>query len=276
MEQEVQEQIRQIFQNSSKTEQQFRHLTPEEKWEEAVDRRDMGNKLVGHLPDVWCAKCLNKGFTFGLEKHEGIIYEVAIPCECMERRKNRANARETALADVFNEYSLRNYHADEPWQKAIKDGAEEYIKGIEKSKDWFFIGGQTGAGKTHICTAIVSAFISKGRKPEYMMWRDDSMRIKLSDMSGYTNEIEKYKKADVLYIDDLFKTTPTDADVGLAFEIINYRAMSNRVTLISSERTLDEILTIDEALGGRIKQKAKWFKIEKDKNKNYRLRGAEK
>ena len=103
----------------------------------------------------------------------------------------------------------------------------------------------------------------------------------------YEDRINEMKEADVLYIDDLFKTgkdkegnyqKPTVADINLAFEIINHRYnKQNLYTIISSECTLAQILSIDEAVGGRIAEKAVQtgygFSINPDTKKNHRLKG---
>jgi hypothetical protein len=70
------------------------------------------------------------------------------------------------------------------------------------------------------------------------------------------------------------KQRPTRADVNLAFEIINARGAANKITIISSECTLTDLIDIDEAVGGRIKQKcgAHCWSIDPDRSKNYRLR----
>ena len=47
-----------------------------------------------------------------------------------------------------------------------------------------------------------------------------------------------------------------------------------KLTIISSECTIDDILDIDEAVGGRIFERAKAFSLKPDKRRNYRLRGA--
>ena len=59
-------------------------------------------------------------------------------------------------------------------------------------------------------------------------------------------------------------------DVNLAFEIINARYnTSGLITLISSERTLDELMRIDEATASRIYERTK-------QNRNhYNLAGKE-
>lgn len=159
----------------------------------------------------------------------------------------------------------------------------EYAK---NPSGWFFIGGQTGAGKTHICTAICREFLLSGKSVKYMLWRDDIVKIKgcANDAQAYSKLIDEYKRVEVLYIDDLFKTgkgpdgskqQPTGADINAAFEILNYRYNDPKlVTIVSSECTVNDILDIDEAVGGRIFEKAKVFSLSRDRRKNYRLRGA--
>lgn len=94
--------------------------------------------------------------------------------------------------------------------------------------------------------------------------------------------MDTYKRVEVLYIDDLFKTgrdkdnnpqRPTAADINAAFEIINARSLDPELlTIISSECTTNDLLDIDEATGGRICEKAQVFSIAPDRTRNYRLR----
>ena len=87
-----------------------------------------------------------------------------------------------------------------------------------------------------------------------------------------------------MYIDDLFKTgkaddntvqKPTGADINAAFEIINYRYNNpSLLTIISSELSQDELIDIDEAIGGRIYEKSTAFSIGKNRDRNYRIKKA--
>jgi DNA replication protein DnaC len=86
---------------------------------------------------------------------------------------------------------------------------------------------------------------------------------------------------DILYIDDFLKVRngeePTNGDLNLAFEIINHRLLDKeKSTIISSEKTLDEIIMYDEALMSRVYQNAGEYNIsiKQDRNKNYRLKGS--
>ena len=121
-----------------------------------------------------------------------------------------------------------------------------------------------------------------------MLWRDEIVKIKEAakgdEDSNLQDILEKYKNADVLYIDDLFKTgkdkmnnlvKPSVADINYAFEIINYRYNNPKLlTIISSELSEEELLDVDEAIGGRIYERAKTFTIAKNRDRNYRIRKA--
>ena len=119
-----------------------------------------------------------------------------------------------------------------------------------------------------------------------MLWRDDIARLKSLAMEPDERQamIDRFKTAEVLYIDDLFKTgkgqdgraqRPTGPDITTAFEIINYRYNNPQmITIISSEWTEDELMDIDEATGGRIFEKSKTISIGRDRKRNYRTRKA--
>ena len=72
----------------------------------------------------------------------------------------------------------------------------------------------------------------------------------------YIDEVNAYKRAKLLYIDDFLKVgknaQPTDADISLAFEMLDYRKEYELPTMVSTERSIEEILLIDEAVGGRL------------------------
>ena len=112
-----------------------------------------------------------------------------------------------------------------------------------------------------------------------MLWRDVSAKAKavVNDAEEYGRIVDKLKTVSVLYIDDLFKVgkgeKPTVGDVNLAFEIINFRyADPAKVTVISSERTIGDILSIDEATGSRIYERTKDFYIPLTDAENWRMK----
>ena len=232
-----------------------------------------------------CKECKNKAFVFKVvECDDGSFSHVCADCKCAEIRRSIMRMKRSGLKDIIKEYTFDKFETAEPWQKAMKTAATGYAQNPE---GWFFLGGQSGAGKTHLCTAICREFLLAGRQVIYMLWRDDIVKIKgaVTDSDEYGNLIDRYKRAEVLYIDDLFKTgkaqdgstmqKPTGADINVAFEIINYRYNNPALlTIISSELSEDELLDIDEAVGGRIFERSKSISIAKDRARNYRIRKA--
>ncbi|MCL2774657.1 MAG: ATP-binding protein [Oscillospiraceae bacterium] len=189
--------------------------------------------------------------------------------------------RESGLADLLELYTFENYKTTYDWQKFVKDRALEYVTSV--TKDWLCVLGCVGAGKTHICTAVCGELMKKGQGLKYMLWRDESVKLKsaINDRDEYSRLITPFKDADVLYIDDLFKTkkdTPISAgDINLAFELINHRYnQPNKKTIISSEKSVNELLDIDEAVGSRIYERCRThdycLEIAKTGENNFRLK----
>ena len=260
-------------------------MTPQEREQKKVDGYNAEPGMLNEQDGYNCPICKNRGDIAVLNEYPaGCWGWKAVECKCMATRASIRRMQQSGLKNIIKDYTLDKYKADEPWQKTIKDAAEAYIR---DPKGWFFIGGQSGAGKTHICTAICREFLLGERKVVYMLWRDDIAKLKSLAMEGEQRHemIERFKRAEVLYVDDLFKTgkdsktgerqQPSSADINAAFEIFNHRYNNpHLLTIISSESTADDILQIDEAVGGRIFEKAVVLNLAPDMSRNYRLRKA--
>ena len=239
---------------------------------------DWYNKQEGKLNEVDgynCDVCKNKGLIAKLGENDNEVYT---QCKCQKIRATLNRAQRSGLGEVIKEYTFEKYKDTEEWQKVLKQKAQAFCN--DTDAHWFYIGGQVGCGKTHLCTAIAAHYIKAGQEVKYMLWSEEGKKLKsLVNSPEYQDEITLYKDVDVLYIDDFLKVkngeNPTPADINLAFEIINHRLMSReKITIISSEKTLDEVLVYDEATMSRIYQRAGIYKINigKDKNKNYRMK----
>jgi DNA replication protein DnaC len=218
-----------------------------------------------------CETCKDTGY-INRTDDEGYVY--GAECKCLKAKRARRRIEKSGLAHMLDRCTFDAFETHEPWQAEIKRCAETCVN----EPSWFYIGGEVGCGKTHICTAIVGELLNRGRSARYMLWRDESVVLKavVGDDQAYYESVSPLKTVDVLYIDDFLKTrTVTQGDVNLAFEIINYRYNNpDLITVISSEHTLDEIMEIDMAVGSRIYQRAGRYKltISRDAKKNYRLR----
>lgn len=223
-----------------------------------------------------CPECKNKGYIYYLDS-DG--YEVAKDCECRKIRCAIQLIKQSGLENELKKHTFENFEDKQDYQKYIKNKATKFIG--NDNYQAFFIGGQPGAGKTHICTAIVGEMLRRCIPTVYMSWCQDSKKLKanINDSKAYDTLVNRFKTIAVLYIDDFFKTgkkeSPSSADISLAFEIINYRYQRRELkTIISSEYNIGNITEIDEALGSRISAMAKEFclNIAPDKSKNFRIK----
>lgn len=187
----------------------------------------------------------------------------------------------SGLKNIIQDRTFEKFQAVEPWQKRLKEGTQEYARDLP---GWLLLCGQSGSGKTHLATAVCRQRLLQGDEVRYMPWRDKIGEIKSMslDVPRRLELIQGYKQAQVLYIDDLYKTgrtadgsaMPSQADLNLAFELINHRYINRLVTIVSTERSPQELVSLDEATGSRIIEMAgeHVYAIAPDMKKNYRLR----
>ena len=240
---------------------------------------------VKHLNLAEGKRHLDYGYSCGLFRNKGLIYKavgdevVSYRCSCQSIRKSLHIINRSGLSHLVEKMTFDNYIVKEQWQQSLKDNAISFAKSDTPSPV-FFLGGQSGSGKTHLCTAITRELMLRGFSTLYFVWPQESKHLKsIANEPFYSQSLDKFKTVDVLYVDDFLKTVkgtpPTPADMSLAFDILNHRLTNpGKITVISTEMTIKEIMELDEATASRIKQVASnhLHIVGKDATKNYRLR----
>ena len=267
--------------------EKYRSMTPHERLQEEVDYFNATTHGTLNEQDGWdCPTCHNSGYIarIGINKH-GEEEMQHVKCKCMKVRKSIRALKASGLEDEVKRCRFDNYETTEPWQARLKETAQAFTKAaLEDSSEahCLFFGGQSGAGKSHLCTAVFREFLLANRLARYAQWVGTAQGIKAvaNDAEAYKAAIDELAECDLLYIDDLFKpvnnAAPTAADVRLAYDIINRRYVRHKPTIVSSELLSDEIIDIDEATGGRIVEMAAGYtiNIKRDRTRNYRLRST--
>jgi len=239
---------------------------------------DSYNASRGALDLLDCPKCLNRGNFAHCREDNTIVFS---DCSCMKTRSAIQRMERSGLKQSIRDYTFDKFNATEPWQKDLKEGTMAYAK---NPQGWLIICGQSGCGKTHLCTAICRERLLQQEDVHYMSWREDITRLKALSPDNPEREklLKRLKTVQLLYIDDLFKTgaddkargKPTAADVNLAFEILNYRYINYLNTVLSTELHMQDLLDVDEATGGRIAERASKhiYSVKSARSRNYRLR----
>lgn len=240
------------------------------KWQVAIYNSSSREPQNGYN----CIACRNRGY-FAVINYAG---DFALrPCTCNRIREQMLNAKSSGFGDMLEKYTFEGYEAKEDWQKYVKKGAMLYTQ--QKELPWMYIGGMSGAGKSHICTAAATRILQQGKVVKYVMWRDVFHK-----MESYRYEEEKYNEllkelseVEVLILDDFLKGMDKQKQgsaLEIAFDLVNRRYNNRKATIFSSEIQLGELEVLDRALYGRIKERCGKFSlnIKNDESRNFRKR----
>lgn len=235
-----------------------------------------------HLEDnINCDVCKNRGYIAIVDNNTMKIKE----CECMKKRKLYKRFQECGISrEQLQNYTFANYRITSEWQKALMDKMKDYCMNLDKSKSWLYLGGNTGSGKTHLCTALFQRLINNGMTGRYMIWNSEISQLVMLKRSFYAENQDKYVdrieeliNCDVLYIDDFMqRDISIDDSLNIAYEIINTRYNDpNKITIISSELLRNDLEQLIGSVFGRIYQRTdsgKYFINIIGNDKNYRLK----
>lgn len=242
---------------------------------------EWANADVGNLEGYDCQECKNRGCFSVVQEGHIVIRN----CKCMKIRQSLSGLKKSGLTQLAERCTFDSYQTPEDWQKKAKLKAMKYVS--ENTDKWLFFGGQSGCGKTHLCTAVCTAFINQGYDVKYVLWRDIANYLeqnRFNKEGKYTDKIQELQNIEILYIDDFLKTTrknqngklrPSENELNFAYEIINARVVSGKKTIISSELHINDISALDEATGGRISAMTKGWQImiNYEKTRNFRFYG---
>lgn len=223
-----------------------------------------------------CQKCRDTGVIY---RKDEFGYEVACDCECIAIRNARDMMKRSGISAEFQKNSFNNFRTrNDPQLSNAKNKAMQYVRNFaqmeHKRYNSIMFCGQVGAGKTHLGTAICGGLISAGVAVIYMAYRNAVTKIKqnIIDEEVYNRELNQYTLARVLYIDDLLKGRLTETDINIMYEIVNYRYMNNMPIIISTEKSPNDLLIFDEAIGSRLIEMCRGNIIQlQGKELNYRL-----
>lgn len=233
------------------------------------------NTELGNLTGYDCSICCNRGYMYHVRGGQISVSS----CKCKKIRADLIRLKKSGLEAAAKNCRLDTFTADEDWQKAMLNTAKSFL--ADKNRQWLFVSGQSGCGKTHLCTAVAVKMLRAGVSTRYVRWGEllQQARAKRFDAVAYDALISPLKRCRVLYIDDLLKTQgnaqPAEQDYQIAMEIINARYCDPAmVTIISTELTLGRLFEMDEALAGRIAERSSKYtlQIAKKPGRNYRER----
>lgn len=232
---------------------------------------------IPFTPDYECPEC--KDTEVIIYQKDG--YEFAKPCKCAEvkaakRRMLRSGIDEEDLKKGFKDFNTFG----EKGLIMAQDTAVKYYKDFPKIQgsraNSILLSGASGRGKTTLGLALANNLMTKRKMSVlYMPYREEVTALKqyILDDEKYSEKMERFKSTGILFIDDLLKGKVTESDLNIVYEIINHRYLARLPMIISTEKTPEELIEFDEAVGSRILEMCKGYIVVFGKDiPNYRLR----
>ena len=224
-----------------------------------------------------CPKCKNRRNFAKIRDGSICIYD----CDCVKILKFIRAMEASGLQDTYERFSFATFRPEEPWQESMLRMAKDFCEASD-TQGWLFFGGQCGSGKTHLATAVCYELLHQGKGVCCLRWVEE---INNYPAQRYTEQwakrLEEIKQAEVLFIDDVFRPIsdrngsdlPSAMEQRLLQEILDYRYTNRGITVFTCERSLSNILEINEGIGSRIKERCKGYvlNIKADPKRNYRL-----
>lgn len=210
---------------------------------------------------------------------------VAEPCKCREQKYYSRILEHSGISEAFKSKTVREYKPKDKSQEQARSTVIEYISNFDAIRsdrnNSIALLGQPGSGKTHLTIATANELLRRGVGVLYMQYREVITQLKqvIVDDTEYQVQMNKYKSAPVLLIDDLFKGATRDGKINesemrIMFELINHRYLKQLPLLVSSEFFMDRLIDYDDATGSRIIEMCKGRIVElKGKELNHRMEG---
>lgn len=195
------------------------------------------------------------------------------PCKCVEIKQYRKIIENSGLGNKLKECTFESFNAYNKTLQVIKTMSMQFC--IDSKAETLLLLGKSGTGKTHLATAVCRELLEKHSSPiRYVRFRELVQELKALtlDLETRNSVMYRYKKVSYLYIDDLFKHTDFryETEKQLIFEILDYRYSNHKKTIITSEYSLEELLEKDEALAGRLGERARGYIADFNDIDNYR------
>jgi DNA replication protein DnaC len=193
--------------------------------------------------------------SFALENHRGGAFglpRVAVRCGCGDTDRATRLLDRARVPDRYRHCDFDNFEADNDYagsspqiaawhgslQRAklqVQSLAREFPVGIDHG---LLLMGPCGTGKTHLTVAALKEIVLRGHSGLFYDYRELLKEIQDSynaeSQSTEMGVLEPVLRADVLLLDDLGASKPSQWVLDTVGHILNARYNANRITLLST------------------------------------------
>lgn len=203
-----------------------------------------------------CAICQDTG----LEYVEG---KGARVCSCRKQRSREDQFLNVRLPRRYDGFHFHNYKPQTPSQDAAFKLAASLAMEFPAVDRGLLLMGSVGVGKTHLAVAILKGLTERGFN--CLFYEFGSLLKEIQDSynpNTFTSELSVLApvlNSDVLVLDELGASKPTDWVRDTMAHIINTRYNDKKLTIFTTnyfdERKYDRDETLDDRIGSRLRSR---------------------
>jgi DNA replication protein DnaC len=198
-------------------------------------------------PEV-CPKCFGTGM-------EVVPNKGARPCECRKQKSQTNHLERVRIPKRYGNCSLTNYKVQNPSQQKAFTFASKLAMEYPAVDRGLLFMGTCGVGKTHLAVSILKALSERGFS--CLFYEFGSLLKEIQDSYNPNTQSSELKilsnvfDSQVLVLDELGASKPTDWVRDTMAHIINTRYNDNKLTIFTTNY-LDDRKTSEETLEDRI------------------------
>lgn len=233
-----------------------------------MEKLKIGEISRTHSPNSMpseCEVCRDKEWVFWRDEAGEMQMK---PCICQLKKQAKKFMMLSGISKSYESKSFDNFVSDDLETKKAKETALKYAQDFRGKN--LILTGLTGSGKTHLAIGVIKGIIDQGVMAKYVGYRDLVNDLKFSGDEERTKRLKKYTGCAIIFIDDLFKGKPSDADINVLYEVINDRYTKRLGTVITTELSINQINDIEPSIAGRLVEYAEGYIVQMS-HRNRRL-----
>ena len=199
--------------------------------------RMLNSPVTDKTENVVCEFCFGTGTR--IEPGKG-----AIICECRRSNSGSRSLEAARIPPRFRECSFHNYYPKNDSQYFAHSFASRLVEEYPAVESGLLFMGTVGVGKTHLAIAILKELIAR-KGVGCLFYESGSLLKTIQDSYNPVSETSEMRvmapvyQAEVLVLDELGATVPTNWVRDTMYQIINTRYNNKKLTIFTTNY-LDE------------------------------------
>jgi DNA replication protein DnaC len=212
----------------------------------AVPGPGEGAELVD--PDV-CPKCFGTGMEIVPDKGARV-------CSCRRQKQQKGQFESVRLPKRYDGFHFGNYKPTHESQSLAHVAAMELVHKYPNVDRGILLMGSVGVGKTHLAVSVLKGLTERGFS--CLFYEFGSLLKEIQDsynpntFSSELSVLNPVLKADILVLDELGASKPTDWVRDTMAHVINTRYNDKKLTIFTTNYLDDRRSPAEETLEDRV------------------------